>query len=475
MNFFEIENPNFSYKKPRYKHQKSYDINELTSTFFDGLNLNWDFEEKKKEFIDHMDFLKSLNVREEVLYKKWKQLKAMNSTTEIVNFGLVQDQIWMPTDIFDYEKTISEINSLEPVIQIVGEDGIEYEQWSSLRHMIHSFSYTQPLGRLIYVIIRSASDNKVIGIASLASDIPRIRVRDEYIGWNLDDRFQKGNLKNIAICSTIVPTQPFGYNFLGGKLIASLMCSEKIRKAWEDKFGNKLVGLTTTSLYGAHSMYQRIPWWVELGESSGLISIKPDNEYYFEWVNWLKTNQKNDYDDAMFPKIGEIVLVGKEYQWISLDKSIVYINSDRQNVVNFVKDKGYTVYDTNIIYDPHKQVKRAPSGPKQSILSKIYKHLEISPKQYNHGFSRGIFFAPLYENTNLFLQNKISEDELILSQKLKGDQDTILKWWKEKSIKRYTNLYNKNRIKPEILYYRDMIQMNSWEEVKNIYLNEIGR
>jgi hypothetical protein len=47
-------------------------------------------------------------------------------------------------------------------------------------------------------------------------------------------------------------------------------------------------------------------------------------------------------------------------------------------------------------------------------------------------------------------------------------------WLKEKAIKRYTNLYDNNRLNGETLYYRKMVQM-TWDEAKNTYLGEVGR
>ena len=83
----------------------------------------------------------------------------------------------------------------------------------------------------------------------------------------------KKELNNIE-CSTIVPVQPFGYNMLLGKLL-NPCGSEKIRKDWKDRYGDELVGMTTTSLYGTHSMYNSIPMWKKVGSSNGKIIIKP--------------------------------------------------------------------------------------------------------------------------------------------------------------------------------------------------------
>ena len=48
----------------------------------------------------------------------------------------------------------------------------------------------------------------------------------------------------------IVPCQPFGYNYLGGKLLAGLCCSHFVREKLNEKYDMNLVMFETTSLYG---------------------------------------------------------------------------------------------------------------------------------------------------------------------------------------------------------------------------------
>ena len=60
------------------------------------------------------------------------------------------------------------------------------------------------------------------------------------------------------------------------------------------------------------------------------------------------------------------------------------------------------------------------------------------------------------------------------SQLLKAIIPFINTWWKTKAIRRYTTLFNDNRIKPEILFYDDLVDI-SWEECKDKYISEVGR
>ena len=56
--------------------------------------------------------------------------------------------------------------------------------------------------------------------------------------------------KTAIMGFVIVPCQPFGFNYLGGKLLAGLCCSHEVREKLNKKYGMNLVMFETTSLYG---------------------------------------------------------------------------------------------------------------------------------------------------------------------------------------------------------------------------------
>ena len=115
-----------------------------------------------------------------------------------------------------------------------------------------------------------------------------------------------------------------------------------------------------------------------------------------------------------------------------------------------------------------------PTGVKQKTINMIFKAVGIKPSEYQHGFQRGIYYADMYENGNEFLRGEIEESDLKMKPKYNDDSDYIIKWWKPKAIRRYSKLYDEGRLKPEKLFYGDIVG-KSWEEVKEKYLGEIGR
>ena len=386
----------------------------------------FDFERNKKELVQNLDYLFAMSVEEQTLYKKWVEWN-QDLHASMMRLPVLQsyyDILWQPTDINNKELTIKEINALEPYVEIIDDDPKQSTRWTEIRRLIHTMGFTANPGRNIKIYIKDRLSKKILGQISLGSDITSLGVRDNFIGWTKEDKFAGGKLNNTTIATTIVSTQPFGYNFLGGKLIAAMATAPEIREYWKQKYDNVLIAVGTTSLYGIHSQYNGIPHFKTLGESKGKISIKPDDKYYDVWHHWLQENKADWYRDQI--------------ELASADKS------------------------------------GPVSGVKQKILGQIFKELGIKNDTYHHGFKRGVYFASMYENGNDFLCSKITEDKLKLRPKFAEGNDYTIRWWKKHAISRYTKLHEEDRLKPEKLFYINAIGI-TWEEMKDKYLAEVGR
>ena len=385
--------------------------------FFGEAEFN--YEAEKQKFIDNMDFLKEMSVQEQTLYKKWQEFnKDEKLMSQITSLDVISNQLWKPTDINNLEQTIQEINDLEPIVEYTQDNA----KWTLVRQGISSMEFVANPGRNIKFFVKDSVTDKYLGVICMGSDVTSMGPRDEFIGWTKDNKFKDGKLNHTAIGTSIIATQPLGYNFLGGKLVSALVTCSTIRDKWQEMYNETLVGTTTTALYGIHSQYNGIPHWKTLGETKGKISIKPDDSAYNVWHKWLKENNTEKYD-----KLTELRPNGQPQ-----------------------------------------------TGIKQKILQMIYKELDIKRAKYEHGFKRGVYYGDIYENGKSFLRNEIKEDELVMKEKYKLDYDRIINWWKPKAIRRYEKLHNENRLKPESLFYSDIIGM-SWEETREKYLGDIGR
>jgi len=88
---------------------------------------------------------------------------------------------------------------------------------------------------------------KYVGFMRFGSPVINMRPRNVLLG-NVPDLpvFNKTAIMGFVI----VPSQPFGYNYLGGKLLAALCCSHQVREMLNKKYDMNLVMFETTSLYG---------------------------------------------------------------------------------------------------------------------------------------------------------------------------------------------------------------------------------
>jgi hypothetical protein len=392
------------------------------------------FEEAKQKLIENMDYLMGMSVEEQTLYKKWVELQDPAIIRDKAQIATYYDWQWKPTDINNKELTIQQIEELEPYVEIVFDNATTSTKWTHLRKMIHTMSWTANPGRNVKIFVKDKTSGKLLGMASLASDVTSMGVRDNYIGWTKEDKFRKGKLNHTTIASTIVCTQPLGYNFLGGKLVAMMTTVPEVREYWKKTYGQTLIGVGTTSLYGIHSQYNGIPHFKTLGESAGKITIKPDDKFYEPWHQWLKENRAEWYQTAI-------------------------TNERIRNGASMGTGEGAS---------------GPVSGIKQKILGKILQECGIKMSDYHHGFKRGVYYAGIYENGNDFLCDRIDESELKPKQKFEEGVDYISKWWKRHAISRYSKLHSEGRLKPEHLFYIDAIGMD-WDTMKNKYLSEVGR
>jgi len=279
--------------------------------------------------------------------------------------------------------------------------------WKTLRVFTNTLAWKQGPGRLLKFYVIDDVTQKYLGVISLASDFIGIGGRDKIIGWNNEHKLKRGMLKHTMIGSTLSPTQPFGYNYLGGKLMALLCVSDEVEKVFNNKYQEKLAGITTTSLYGGYSQYTGLKYWKKCESSNGDIELEPTEDVYIKLKDWFRT----EYSD---------------------------------------------------LYLKFSETRRL----KKYMLMFLYKELGI--KVYPNNAPRGVYWCPLFENTNEFLRMDCNE---LRNRKFDNSVETLIKVWKNKYL---SKRLSQNKIIVDILYYDDIIGCE-WEYVKNKYLRDVGR
>lgn len=421
----------------------------------DSMN-SLEMEELKSKTIEDLSFVSKMDVKEYTLYQKWCEIHQKYPVKEVSTlFGVekqliddtqdsliseIKKNIWTP-------KTPEDYLNLKPVLQFT-DDSVERndkgidgsiiksktkrtnlpELWNTARTFISTMKNNSNIGRNLNFFAMDEVTGKYLGVICISSDFLDLTPRDNFIGWNRTEKTQGGMINYTAIGSTIVPFQPLGYNYVGGKLLALLCLSDEVQRIWKQKYGDVLVGVTTTSLYGKTksgglSQYDNLDHWKKMGFSSGSVSFEPERETRYEIRNWLMKNHTRKY-----------------FEW--------YV-AKRHTGQPYKRDhKNRSLYFT-------------------------YSKLGIPKELVRSEHHRGIYFSPLYDNTNDFLCGKIKEKDLVKS--FDTSYESLTDIWKNKHAKgRIKQLMKKDQVSYETLFYDDLIYL-TWEETKQKYLCQVGR
>ena len=254
----------------------------------------------KDSIIKDLSFVSKMSVMEYTLFQKWQEVHTkyptINTTTLYGDEKLLvnQDQkktveevknnIWIPESPDDLEK-------LEPVLEFTDDTKLNYagkarrdgqlsENWNTLRTFLSTMKNNSNIGRQLFFNVKDNRSGKWLGVICISGDFMDLTPRDKEIGWDRESKTFGGMINHTAIGSSIVPTQPLGYSFTGGKLLAYLCLSDDVQKLWKEKYGNTLVGVTTTSLYGKAkantlSQYDGLKYWKRMGFTTGSVSYEP--------------------------------------------------------------------------------------------------------------------------------------------------------------------------------------------------------
>ena len=394
-----------------------------------------DTEELRQTIIADLTVKSQMDVREYTLYQKWcevhekfptrelntiegYQIQLIDNTTEKV-IKDIKNNIWMPESPDDYA-------NLKP--KMVLSNGPLAEKWNTLRTFSSTMKNNSNIGRNLFYTVLDEVTGKFLGVICISSDFLDLTPRDKFIGWPKDIKTTGNMINHTAIGSTIVPLQPLGFNYMGGKLLALLCLSDTVQEDWRRQYGDVLAGVTTTSLYGntksnGLSQYDGLEHWNKMGFSSGSVAFDPNRNILNRIYNWVKENHTKHY-----------------FEWWEAKKP---------NGLPYKRDH------------------------KNRTLHFAYSKLKIPKELVKCAHQRGIYFSPLYDNTPEFLRKEITEDKLVKS--FDTSIEALTEIWKTKYAKgRISMLKKKNTVSYESLFYDDLIFL-TWEETKAKYLPQVGR
>ena len=178
----------------------------------------------------------------------------------------------------------SEVNpsNISPALEAV-LPGTEEAQIFRLGSLYWSIPVSEGYGRRLRFLVRDTANGKVIGLIGLGDPVFNLRVRDQLIGWNHEQRAKR--LVNVLDAFVLGAFPPYS-GLLCGKLVACLVRSKEIANAFKRKYGSsrgvisqekknaRLALVTTTSALGRSSVYNRLrlrdqPYFDPVGFTEG--------------------------------------------------------------------------------------------------------------------------------------------------------------------------------------------------------------
>jgi hypothetical protein len=200
-----------------------------------------------------------------------------------------------------------EIDKIDPQIVEVREGTLHEAIFKWWNLVWWSLPYERAYGRQMRFVVWDRYHNAPIGLIGLQSPILSWGVRDKKLGIAPDQRDYWVNQSMSAQRLGALP--PYNY-LLGGKLIASLMTTDVVRKRFAMKYEGKktllqgrhiparLLFFTTTGAYGKSSVYNKIKIDGEaisqfIGYTQGSGSFHIPNDLFEDFVKYM---QKRHYD-----------------------------------------------------------------------------------------------------------------------------------------------------------------------------------
>lgn len=105
---------------------------------------------------------------------------------------------------------------------------------------------------------------------------------------------------NLVSAKVIVPTQPFGSLFRGGKLLALLATSNELRNHYEQRFDRQIAIFYTTSLYGSSkssSQYDQLNRFMQIiGETDGAFPLRIKEPHRRQLIEWMDERGISRYE-----------------------------------------------------------------------------------------------------------------------------------------------------------------------------------
>lgn len=157
-------------------------------------------------------------------------------------------------------------------------------------------------GRRLRYLVWDRHNDKLIGLIAIGDPVFNLGVRDNLIGWNVQDRANR--LVNVMDAYVLGALPPYN-TLLGGKLVAALIRSHDIYDDFTEIYGNskgiisqkkkwaRLLAVTTSSSLGRSAVYNRlkldgVQYFEPIGFTGGWGHFHIPDRLFAELRNYLR-------------------------------------------------------------------------------------------------------------------------------------------------------------------------------------------
>lgn len=335
----------------------------------------------------------------------------IGSTEEYMRDEKLKNVADMPSSLFPIEDDLFSDFSMHPKDMGIEVCEIPNDVWEPLLAITSSHINKSPVGKNIQLAVKEKNSGKILGFIRLGSPVIYMKPRNDYLGqvWIQQEDTAKRFNDACIMGFVIVPSQPFGFNYLGGKLLSAICTSHEVREICNKKYGMNLCLFETTSLYG---------------------STKSVSQY-----------------DGMKPYIrfkglteSDIVPMMHGQRYTDLKDYVENITGDLLGGDTSTTSRKMRTF-TKIIALTKAALKGSPEGQAFSLTIENAKKLTEKKRYYISDYG--------FKNTVDYMNCKT--DKLLPGENYaKYELSNVIEWWRTKAINRYETLKAEGRLRTEL-------------------------
>ena len=356
------------------------------------------------KFIDY--FKNFVSIEDYLRYVKKELVCQSNQLTPLKDYFFNED---IPPEEMEFD------------IKFIGQrfsNSLPQEHYKNLLAAVSSHNNESNIpGRELRWMIFEKRTQQVLGFIRFGSPTINSKPRNVWLG-------QPANLslfnRHAAMGFVIVPSQPFGYNYLGGKLLALMCVSHFARETLNEVFEKDIALFETTSLYGSTT------------SASQYDGLKPFMRY------------KGLTESKFLPLLHDQVFHELHDRFTLLNNNTPLTD----NRASSKKMKRQTKMIATIKKSLHDEDKLNEFNAVINMAFGLTQKKRFYISDYGYGNVREVIRG--------------DEDKLIRGPNWdKFHLDNIISWWKRKATKRYEKLKQEGR-------FRDKVEL--WTEDDNIQI-----